>query len=55
MAASAREKQVPSSEAGLSTHSERSRTDTAAPMGVGATDTAGRVLASLHGAGPVAS
>jgi len=24
-------------------------------MGVGATDTAGRVLASLHGAGPVAS
>jgi len=33
----------------------RSRTDATAPMGVGATDTLGRVLASLHGAGPVAS
>jgi len=33
----------------------RSRTDAVAPMGVGATDTAGRVLASLHGAGPVAA
>lgn len=39
----------------LSTHSARSGTGAHAPMGVGATDIAGRVSASLHGAGPVAS
>lgn len=48
-------KKSPASEAGLSTHSARSATDAHAPMGVGATDTAGRVAASLHGAGPVAA
>jgi len=39
----------------LSTKSQRSHQDAQAPMGVGATDTSGRVLAALKGAGPAAS
>ena len=37
----------------ITSKSERSRKDAQAPIGMGATDTEGRLLASLFGAGPV--